>query len=127
LVRPRTLVLSKSRWSLKRGAFEAVGRCAAYQAAGYGEIDPRDPLNALVQDIELAPRNVRGMVEMCRAFVAKAFGRGTQQFYRLARSGGNRSHASGVDAVMSRRPLDMPPVQPSVPNDAPLAICHHEP
>jgi hypothetical protein len=28
-----------------------------------GEIDPNDPLNAVIQDIELAPRNSRGMVE----------------------------------------------------------------
>jgi hypothetical protein len=29
----------------------------------YGEIDPKDPLNAIITDIELAPVNARGMVE----------------------------------------------------------------
>jgi hypothetical protein len=29
----------------------------------WGEVDPTDPLNAIIQDIELAPRNDRGMVE----------------------------------------------------------------
>src|SRR5918992_3458286 len=39
------------------GAFEKlVGRA-------WGEVDPEDPLNAIIQDIELAPRNERGMVE----------------------------------------------------------------
>jgi hypothetical protein len=26
-------------------------------------VDPKHPLNAIIQDIELAPRNARGMVE----------------------------------------------------------------
>lgn len=39
------------------GPFEKlVGRA-------WGEVDPTDPLNAIIQDIELAPRNARGMVE----------------------------------------------------------------
>jgi hypothetical protein len=29
----------------------------------YGEVDPQHPLNALIQDIALAPRNARGLVE----------------------------------------------------------------
>jgi len=29
----------------------------------YGEVDPTHPLNTIIQDIELAPRNERGMVE----------------------------------------------------------------
>lgn len=34
----------------------------------YGEIDPKDPRNALIQDIALAPRNRRGMVEYAATF-----------------------------------------------------------
>jgi len=34
----------------------------------YGEIDPRLPLNALITDIQLAPRNARGMVEYVATF-----------------------------------------------------------
>src|SRR5579862_7149576 len=29
----------------------------------YGELDPKLPLNAVITDLELAPRNARGMVE----------------------------------------------------------------
>src|SRR5499427_2646292 len=34
----------------------------------YGELDPRDPHNAIIQDIRLAPRNKRGKVEYQATF-----------------------------------------------------------
>ena len=34
----------------------------------YGELDPADPKNAVITDIELAPRNVRGKVEYVTTF-----------------------------------------------------------
>jgi hypothetical protein len=34
----------------------------------YGELDPSDPKNAVITDIELAPRNARGRVEYVTAF-----------------------------------------------------------
>jgi hypothetical protein len=34
----------------------------------FGELDPRLPLNAIITDIELAPRNIRGMVEYSATF-----------------------------------------------------------
>ncbi len=34
-----------------------------------GEVDPGNPLNAVIQDIELAPRNARGNVEYYAAFI----------------------------------------------------------
>jgi len=34
----------------------------------YGELDPRLPLNAIITDLELAPRNERGMVEYAATF-----------------------------------------------------------
>src|SRR5262245_11375376 len=44
-------------------AFGTVGAYEQIDGTAHGEIDPRDLLNALIQDIELAPRNARGMVE----------------------------------------------------------------
>jgi len=35
---------------------------------GYGELDPQHPLNAIITDLELAPRNARGMVEYAATF-----------------------------------------------------------
>src|SRR6516165_10769375 len=43
--------------------FGSVGQCEQIDGIAYGEVDPRDPLNAVIQDIDLAPRNARGMVE----------------------------------------------------------------
>jgi hypothetical protein len=34
----------------------------------YGELDPKLPLNAIVTDLEFAPRNARGMVEYAATF-----------------------------------------------------------
>src|SRR4051794_40759417 len=34
----------------------------------YGELDPKHPLNAIITDIEFAPRNARGMVEYSATF-----------------------------------------------------------
>ena len=34
----------------------------------YGELDPADPRNALIADIEFAPRNARGKVEYAATF-----------------------------------------------------------
>src|SRR6478672_4119177 len=34
----------------------------------HGELDPKDPHNAIIQDIDLAPRNARGRVEYVASF-----------------------------------------------------------
>ena len=44
-------------------AFGAVGQYEKIFARAYGEVDPADRRNALITDINLAPRNGRGMVE----------------------------------------------------------------
>ena len=54
-------------------AFEGAsfGNAGPYETlAGraFGELDPNDPHNAIIQDIKLAPRNARGMVEYTASF-----------------------------------------------------------
>src|SRR6266851_1087885 len=44
-------------------SFGEVGQIEKLVGTAYGEVDPRDRRNAIIQDIELAPRNERGMVE----------------------------------------------------------------
>ena len=44
-------------------AFGGVGTYDRLVGRAHGEVDPSHPLNAIIQDIELAPRNARGMVE----------------------------------------------------------------
>jgi hypothetical protein len=49
-------------------AFGAVGTYENISGVAYGEVDPDDPLNAIITDIALAPRNARGMVEYSMDF-----------------------------------------------------------
>src|SRR3984957_11221457 len=49
---------------------EALGHDGYQKLTGhaYGELDPKLPLNAIITDLELAPRNTRGMVEYVATF-----------------------------------------------------------
>jgi len=49
-------------------SFGAAGQYVRLTGHFFGEIDPRDSLNAIVNDIQLAPRNARGMVEYSATF-----------------------------------------------------------
>jgi Alpha/beta hydrolase domain len=49
-------------------SFGNVGQYEQLTGVAYGEVDPKDPLNAVITDIELAPRNSRGMVEYSMDF-----------------------------------------------------------
>jgi hypothetical protein len=44
-------------------SWPGVGQYEKIVGKAYGEVDPFDPKNAVIVDIELAPRNTRGMVE----------------------------------------------------------------
>ena len=52
-------------------SFGAVGPYEDIRGVAFGEIDPRDPRNAVITDIELAPRNARGMVEYRTTFTLR--------------------------------------------------------
>lgn len=44
-------------------SFGSVGKYEKLVGRAYGEVDPKDRRNAVIVDIQLAPRNARGMVE----------------------------------------------------------------
>src|SRR5215510_2491184 len=44
-------------------SWPGVGQYEKIVGKAHGEVDPTDPKNAIIVDIELAPRNARGMVE----------------------------------------------------------------
>ena len=44
-------------------SFGAIGPYERLVGRATGELDPADPANSIIQDISLAPRNARGMVE----------------------------------------------------------------
>ena len=56
-------MIAKKAPAFEGATFGAVGAYEQLDGTAYGEIDPRDPLNAVITDIALAPRNARGMVE----------------------------------------------------------------
>jgi hypothetical protein len=94
----------------------SFGEAGAYEklrGKAYGEVDPRDPANAVITDIELAPRNARGMVEYSmdiyilkpvnlRQGNGKLFvevnNRGNKLFGAFNRSGGGNNPTTAADA-----------------------------
>jgi hypothetical protein len=56
--------VTRIRWSI----FWCVGQYEQLDGVASGEIDPKGSLNAVIQDIELAPRNSRAMVEYSMDF-----------------------------------------------------------
>jgi hypothetical protein len=44
------------------------GRNESVVGRAYGELDPKDPLNAIITDIQYAPLNARGQVEYVSRF-----------------------------------------------------------
>jgi hypothetical protein len=48
--------------------FGKAGRYETLSGRFYGELDPKDPHNAIITDLQLAPRNARGMVEYSATF-----------------------------------------------------------
>src|SRR6516164_3483993 len=50
---------------------QLFGKAGTYEILSghfYGEIDPKDPHNSIINDIQFAPRNERGMVEYSATF-----------------------------------------------------------
>jgi hypothetical protein len=50
---------------------KAFGRAGPYEILSghfFGEIDPKDPHNSIIMDLQFAPRNARGMVEYSATF-----------------------------------------------------------
>ena len=45
-----------------------VGQYETIEGRAFGELDPDDPRNTIIQDIELAPRNANGRVEYMATF-----------------------------------------------------------
>ncbi|MFO1184560.1 MAG: alpha/beta hydrolase domain-containing protein [Bauldia sp.] len=55
--------IAKTEAAFGGATFAPTGPYERLVGKAYGEVDPRLPQNAVIQDIALAPRNARGMVE----------------------------------------------------------------
>src|SRR5215470_8932124 len=49
-------------------SFGSAGPYETLAGRAFGELDPNDSHNAIIQDIKLAPKNARGMVEYTASF-----------------------------------------------------------
>ena len=59
----RIVVNEKISPAFNGRTFGSIGQYEQLNGIAYGEVDPQDPQNALIQDIDLAPRNREGKVE----------------------------------------------------------------
>lgn len=50
-------------------SFGSVGQYEFLTGRAFGELDPKDPHNTIITDIQFAPRNARGMVEYVATFI----------------------------------------------------------
>jgi hypothetical protein len=64
----RIVVENKVSPAFDGASFGAAGQYETLAGRAFGELDPNDPKNAVIQDIELAPRNAKGMVEYTATF-----------------------------------------------------------
>ncbi len=65
----RIVVEQRESPAFQGQSFGEAGRYERWRGRAYGELDPKAPLNAIITDIQLAPRNARGMVEYSATFV----------------------------------------------------------
>jgi hypothetical protein len=59
----RVTIVQKQSPTFGGHSFPGVGQYEKLVGKAQGELDPKDPKNAVIVDIALAPRNARGMVE----------------------------------------------------------------
>ncbi len=64
----RIVIEHRDSPAYKGQSFGEAGRYERLTGHAYGELDPKDPLNAIITDLALAPRNARGMVEYSATF-----------------------------------------------------------
>jgi hypothetical protein len=64
----KIVVDKKASPAFDGASFGNAGQYETLAGRAFGELDPNDPHNAIIQDIKLAPRNSRGMVEYTASF-----------------------------------------------------------
>jgi hypothetical protein len=63
------VVVTKTEPYMEGKVFGTAGQYEKLTGQAYGEVDPGNPLNSVIQDIRLAPVNERGMVEYISDFI----------------------------------------------------------
>ncbi|MBS1787760.1 MAG: hypothetical protein JST85_08565 [Acidobacteria bacterium] len=64
------IVIEEKQSPVSNGkSFGDVGQYEMLTGKAYGELDPKDPHNTIITDIQFAPRNAQGMVEYVATFM----------------------------------------------------------
>ena len=63
------VIVTKTEPYMEGKVFGTAGKYEKITGQAYGEVDPGNPLNGIIQDINLAPRNQQGMVEYISDFI----------------------------------------------------------
>src|SRR5438093_10532063 len=93
----RIEVVSKQSPTFDGLSFGTVGTYEKIFARAYGEVDPSDRRNALITDINLAPRNANGMVEYSAdVHIIKPvdMSKGNQRIFYDVVNRGNKGHGA---------------------------------
>ena len=64
----RIVIEHRDSPAYKGQSFGETGRYEWLRGHAYGELDPKDPLNAIITDLQFAPKNARGLVEYSATF-----------------------------------------------------------
>src|SRR5580765_2457565 len=64
----KIVVEKKASPAFDGASFGAAGQYETLAGRAFGELDPNDPHNAIIQDIDLAPKNANGRVEYMATF-----------------------------------------------------------
>src|SRR5437762_627598 len=64
----RIVVEQRESPAFRGQSFGPAGQYETVSGRFYGELDPKDPHNTIITDIQFAPRNARGMVEYSATF-----------------------------------------------------------
>src|SRR5262249_61522513 len=65
---PRIVIEQRQSPAYEGKSFGGVGQYEILSGKAYGELDPKDPHNTIITDLQFAPRNSRGMVEYAATF-----------------------------------------------------------
>ena len=98
--------IEKTDWAFGGGSFGNTGPYQRLTGRVTGELDPADPANAIIQDLNLAPRNARGMVEYTTAIeILKPadMARGNRILFFEVNNRGNKLALDAFDEGVTRR------------------------
>jgi hypothetical protein len=107
-------VVTQTRVFASGMSFGSAGPYQRLDGIAYFEVDPRDPLNAVIVDLDKAPRNARGRVEFSSPFLILKpvdMARGNRKIFYGINNRGNvielaaRSFGPGVAATGTNDPL----------------------